>query len=304
MRSISDCVVFEVDGKAFEAHQDVWQLVQEHSVYRAAYPGDSGLMRVLGKQLRNAGVTSCGAFFSREGGRASGDFNTGMGNSLIMLAVVSGTMRELRVPVYDSLVDGDNALLFLPARDCPRVVQRFSETAQRLSGHEMVLERPVDYLEGVRFGQSAPVRLSSGLTMVRDWRKVLSTGTSSHAHLREPRFAREWLLGVALCELHLAREVPILGVWAESLRRCTDDGGPVRLDPHRDYQILGVPLDEVRSSRFVAATDVSRLSFSRAFGVTPEDQLSIEKCLETDGPSLSSFDWFEGFDVVQADAFE
>lgn len=304
MRAISDCVVFEVDGKAFEAHQDVWQLEQEHSVYLTAYSGDAELRRVLRTQLRCAGVTSGGMYFSREGGRASGDFNTGMGNSLVMLAVVSGTMRELGVRVYDSLVDGDNALLFLPRTDCPRVVREFHDAALRVSGHEIVLERPVDFLEGVRFGQSAPVRLSSGLTMVRDWRKVLSCGTSSHAHLREPRFAREWLLGVSLCELFLAREVPILSYWAESLRRCTETGSSVRMDPHRDYQVLGVPLEGVRSVLLVPPTEVSRLSFERAFGVSPDQQLAMEKWIMQNPPSLGEFSWHDGFDVVHADTFE
>jgi len=40
MRGIRDCVVFEVDGKAFEAHVDVRQLLQEDGVYLAAF-GDT-----------------------------------------------------------------------------------------------------------------------------------------------------------------------------------------------------------------------------------------------------------------------
>lgn len=303
MRSIPDCVVFEVDGASWEAHQDVWQLEQEHSVYCAAYPGDAGLRSALRYQLRNAGVTSCGAFFSRSGGRASGDYNTGMGNSIVMLAVVSGVMFSLGARVYTTLVDGDNALLFLPRVDSLGVVQRFRAEALRLSGHEMVLERPVDFLEGVRFGQAAPVRTSEGLTMVRDWRKVLSCGTSSHAHLREPSFAREWLQGVALCELSLAREVPIIGVWAEVLRKCTVLGRSVRLDPHRDYQVLGLDLSKVHLAQFVEPGEQSRLSFERAFGVSPAHQLAIEERLRQEGPSLGSFCWAEGFDVVPADCF-
>jgi len=83
-----DCVVFEVDGKAFEAHVTVPQLEQEHSVYDVAYQ-DARLRKVLSRQLELAGVTANGVKFSRPGGRASGDYNTGMGNTLVMLLLWS-----------------------------------------------------------------------------------------------------------------------------------------------------------------------------------------------------------------------
>jgi hypothetical protein len=300
--AIPDCVVFEVDGKAFEAHCDVWQLLQEHSVYETAYPGDSGLKRTLNKQLRNFGFTRCGLRFSREGGRASGDFNTGMGNTLVMLAVIAGVMDTLRVPVFDSLVDGDNALLFLPRSWLQRVVAEFHDVALEVSGHEMVLEHAVDCIEGIRFGQSAPVKTSRGWTMVRDWRKVLSLGTSSHAHLREPRFALEFLQGVSLCELSLAREVPILGAWAESLRRATDEGVDVRLHPHGDYGYLGVDLSEVKSARYVPPTAVARRSFCLAFGVEPDEQEVIEEVLfRLRSVDVSRVSWYDPLDFVPGD---
>jgi len=299
-RGFADCVVFEVDGKAFEAHVSVLELGLEHSVYRAAFPGDKELSRLLRYQLKMRGVTSCGVRFARSGGRASGDFNTGMGNSLVMLAVVDAVMHSISPLRYDSLVDGDNALIFIERADLQRVVEQFASEALRISGHTMVLERPVDYLEGVRFGQSAPVELSYGWTMVRDWRKVLSQGTSSHIHLREPVFAREFLFGVALCELSLAREVPILGSWAESLRARTESKSTVRLHPHRDYEAMGVRLDTVKCAQYVAPTLVSRLSFERAFGVSPDEQCLIEASLRG-GPSLGPFLHAEGDDYVNQD---
>jgi hypothetical protein len=301
MSNVPGCVVFEVDGKAFEAHCDVWQLLQEHSVYETAYPGSGGLKRLLNKQLRNFGRTSGGLKFVREGGRASGDFNTGMGNTLIMLAIVSAVMTRLGTRVYDSLVDGDNALLFIRRRDLPWVVENFSAVALEVSGHEMILERPVGTIEEVRFGQSAPVETRAGWTMVRDWKKVLSQGTSSHAHLREPGFRREFLQGISLCELSLAREVPILGAWAESLRRATELTRTVRLHPHRDYQALGVSLETVKDAKYVEPTDISRSSFERAFGVSPTRQRLIEAVLFQSSFSLEEFQLVEADEIISQD---
>lgn len=278
-KSLPSCVVFEVDGKAFEAHCDSWQLQLEHSVYESAYPGDRDLQRVLLRQLVNSGVTAGGVKFSREGGRASGDFNTGMGNSLIMSAVVVAVLRNLKVR-FDLLVDGDNALVFLSQGDLSRVCSVFTTLALEFSGHEMVLERPVSFIEGVRFGQSAPVWTNRGWTMVRDFRKVLSQGTSNHAHLGEPSFVAPFLHGIALCELSLNAGVPILGVWAEKLRRATVGGRPVGAAFYRDYEYLGVRVDALREDVFEEPTDEARLSFSRAFGVAPDVQVLLEEQLE------------------------
>lgn len=288
-RAIRDCVVFEVDGKAFEAHVERWLLELEHSVYKTAYGklGNSqgfsaeeyahhSLARLLAKQLRLRGAAG-GIRFERDGGRASGDFNTGMGNSLIMVAVVDAVMKLLNVQ-FDSLTDGDNALLFIRKCDLSHVTGRFGAEALRVSGFEMVLERPVDYLEGIRFGQSAPLQDESGWRMVRDWRKVLSQGTSSHAHLHEPRFIPSFLAGVAMCEHSLNAGVPILGEWSYRLREGCRAARPAA-HCWRDYEALGVDLDGLAEPVLVPVAAITRLSFERAFGVSPEAQLAIEASL-------------------------
>jgi hypothetical protein len=284
--STPDCVVFEVDGKAFEAHVDFWQLLCEHSVYEAAFPGDGELKRTLNKQLRNFGVSAGGVKFSRVGGRASGDYNTGMGNSLLMLCIVRSVLRAIGVR-FDVLVDGDNALVFLRRVDCPRVCSSFAPLALELSGHEMVLEKPVGVLEEIRFGQSAPVCTPFGWTMVRDWRKVLSHGAASHAHLQEPKFSGVYLRGVALCEAALSRGLPVLSVWAHRLLASTEDVGRIALNTLSDYQHLGVRLDRLEQSPlFSEPTMACRESFSRAFGVSPDEQVALEASLGS-RPALS-----------------
>lgn len=280
MRSVPDCVVFEVDARAFEAHVDAWQLLQEHSVYESAYPGDRDLKRTLNGQLRNFGVTATGLRFEREGGRASGDFNTGMGNTIIMVAVVRGTMLRLNVRVWDCLVDGDNALIFLRRADVPRVVAQFAAAALEVSGHEMVLERATSVVEEVRFGQSAPVLLDHGWSMVRDWRKVLSHMTSSHAHLHEPRYALEFLRGVAACESYLARGVPILWQATRKLLACTESVSTFRLHGLRDYEAMGVPLEALETTPTKPPDDRARQSFEKAFGVTPDQQRNFEAWIQ------------------------
>nr|UYZ32451.1 RNA-dependent RNA polymerase [Alternaria dianthicola umbra-like virus 1] len=279
-KTFTDCVVFEVDGSAFEAHVDSWQLEAEHGVYMAAHSGAPELARLLARQLVNEGNTPGGLRFSRAGGRASGDFNTGMGNTLIMLAVVVAVLRHLKVP-FDVLVDGDNALVFLSQCDSARVCSRFAELALLFSGHEMVLENPVTTMEHIRFGQSAPVEVSSGRwTMVRSWDKVVSHMTSSHAHLQQPAFALPFLRGVAQCELALHQGLPVAQFMARNIIARTEGVKAVGDSFYRDYEVMGVSLGDRHKSRFVEPTMTCRESFARAFGLEPDQQLQLERDLE------------------------
>jgi hypothetical protein len=272
--AIRDCVCFEIDGKAFEAHVGPSQLEQEHATYLSAFRGDKRLAWLLGAQLKLLGNLS-GARFSRLGCRASGDFNTGLGNSLIFLVECISALRGVGVH-FDLLVDGDNALLFVSKPDLPAVLARVSDLVEASSGHEIVLERPTSVIEEIRFGGSAPVYLGPrlGWRMVREWHRVLSSALSSHIYLREPKFARRWMSGVAQCELSLARGVPILQEWAVTTIQTL---GPVKAIEDnflRDYSFLGASRAELDAAEPVAMC--ARISFEKAFGVDVETQMVYE----------------------------
>jgi len=261
---------FEVDGKAFEAHVSSPQISAEHSVYLAAFRGDPALQSVLSHQTFE-GVTSSGQKFSRPGGRASGDFNTGMGNSLIMLAVVGPVLKSRGVP-FDLLVDGDNALVFCELADLGRVQKDFAEDVMAETGHELTLEEPTVQLESIRFGRSAPLCLGGERwTMVREPWSVISGATASHRWLREPSFALRYLEGVARCELSLARGVPVLQAWALGLlRACGTSKKALPSAALADYFVVGAWL--AGEEAVVEPSREARLSFERAFGITPEEQ--------------------------------
>jgi len=281
MNNFRNCEVFEVDGKAFEAHVLPIHLSAEHSIYHAAYPGDKGLRGLLCNQRQLKGRLACGAKFFREGGRASGDFNTGMGNTLIMYGICVGVLTTFRVK-FDVLVDGDNALVFLEASESGPVLQNFARCVLDSSGMEFVLERPVRIIEEVRFGRSAPVFLGGnlGYTMVREVESVLSGGMSSHRFLREPAFAREWLTGVAMCELSLAIGIPMLQAWALMILRGLEFRKRVRCWPYQDYFIQGARFADAEEQKPIS--HAVRVSFCAAFGWSPEQQIIFEqKCGKT-----------------------
>lgn len=287
--SFEGCVVFEADGKAFEAHVSSKQLEKEHSVYTTAYPGDRGLKRLLSKQTVLSGRTTSGWKFSRPGGRASGDFNTGMGNSLIMLGAVGAGIPH-DIP-YDVLVDGDNALVFMAGADIARVYPYFHQTVLDSCGQELTLESCVSVVEEIRFGQSAPVRLASGWVMARDPVKVLSTFAASHRWLQEPKFGRRWLHDVCRCELSLSLGLPVLQTFFLSmLLHIGRDGRRLPEGALADLFYQGAWLAEGKDVVPVAIE--TRLSYERAFGLCVGDQELWESVLR---PGFGLASWITDY---------
>jgi hypothetical protein len=111
--------------------------------------------------------------------------------------------------------------------------------------------------------------------MVREYTKVLSNALSSHRWLRDPVFSREWMRGVAACEVSLSRGVPVLQAWALQLQKFLGSPDGVRAHPHTDYLVAGAWFAGSECALSVSAE--TRVSFARAFGLEPEEQIELEK---------------------------
>lgn len=288
MGGIPNCVAFEVDGAQFEAHITEELLKYEHSVYKAAFPKDVNLRRLLECQLTLKGVTSSGVKYNRKGCRASGDFNTGMGNTLICVACIETIMFDIRERLgdhilFDMLADGDNAVLFMP-QDCVDVVRaEFGPTARRLTPQEFVIEDAVSQIEGVTFGQSQPVRVGGKLRMVREYRKVLANAFTNHRHLKDVKFGVRWLKLVAKAEAIEHSGVPILGpyflsAW-EKTKHYKDIAEPLDYLDYHLHEVVPRLGDDVKHTTISTET---RLSFEAAFGVSPSEQVALESRLVPD----------------------
>jgi len=287
-----DCVVFEVDGKSFEAHVTSEDLRREHSVYRAGFKGDQALSWMLDCQLTLKGYTSCGVKYRREGARASGDYNTGLGNTIIMLTVCRAAMRYLRDVKdlhfrWDLLADGDNCLIFVEGLFASQVHSMFASAVSAVSSQELAVENPVSRLENVVFGQSKPCWDGESYRMVRDPTKVLSNSFSSYRHYRDyNKFGVKVLKSVSQCELALAIGIPVLQAYfATAVSKLGDI--PDLLDP--TFFLEARLLEAVRTRGVVGLrtvhlevrepTDAARLSFSLAWGISPTEQVALEKRL-------------------------
>jgi len=288
MEGVGEGVVcFEVDGKSWESHLTRQDIVREHSIYHAAYPGDGYLRRLLQAQETLKGKTSHGHKFERPGCRASGDFNTGLGNSVCMLADVKATIKMLfqmlaRKFKWDCLVDGDNAIIFVQGDVAAEVHAIFAEACARVCKQRLVVEKPTQVYEQIPFGQSQPLCVGDRVTMVREPFKVLSNSFSGYKHYENMTAGWRILKAVAQCELHLNRGVPLLQPYfqkaLQELEAVPDLANPAKYLESRYVDIYRAGIDPVKTLAEPILPS-TRISFQKAWGIDVEDQVALEEQL-------------------------
>jgi hypothetical protein len=253
-----------------------------------------------------------------------------------MFTVVEATLLTMREQLgefsFDMLVDGDNAILWIPASFVADVRSRFFDLALKLSGHEIVLENAVTSLEQTVFGQSKPVLSARGLTMCRSPYKILSNSFSSYKHLKDLSFGRRVLRSVAEGEYALGKGIPIVGKFCWLALEALKNEVPVGYDVIQDLlspfaavearlpEIYGFrrTLSSVRARKkrlamaerplpdFVEPSMEARVSFEVAFGIPPDEQRCIEHKLE--GMVHFPFQWGstvqQVFDLRELDDFD
>jgi hypothetical protein len=305
-------VGFDCDASRFDMHVHLLMLMMEHLVYITAFAGNEELSFLLRKQRRNFGRSFGGWKYKTVGKRMSGDINTGLGNTLIMLFIFifytawlnSQPSKDGCVFVcggwmswngkWDFICDGDDSVFFTEAENVAVFQATFSQFAANL-GFKMTVGSPVFEIEHVNFCQSNPVWVNGGYTLVRNPRKALSGALCAKRNLRSDKEARNLLWAVGKCELALGEGVPVMQAFASA---CIRNGHPhksldyIRFELSYRYWHLDA---NVAPKPVSAAT---RVSYERAFGVTIADQLYLEAVLNSwTIPELSVSQMFEPIDA-------
>lgn len=294
-------VVFSIDGSRWDKHIDVEVLKLEHAFYESVCPCPR-FAQLLSWQLFNRCSTKHGVKYTVKGKRMSGDMNTALGNCLLMCIMVMAAMRDIGVKRWDLLDDGDDCLVVVEEWDFA-VVQSLLGKVFLEFGQEIKIENVAREMEDISFCQTRPVLVGDEWRMVKDWKKVLSTVTSGERHWSVPSLVRPMLSAVGAGELALSAGVPIL---QEHAKACLRNGRGVAAPKWyaEEYQ-LHHKLDGM-CLREQPITWDTRLSFQRAFGVCPQQQMDIEAILaawEIDGvvavdrpAEISGADWRQDID--------
>lgn len=281
MARFIDPVVVSLDGSRFDSHVGVSQLQVEHLVYLIMCK-DRLFAKLLSWQLANQGTTSKGIRYRTRGKRMSGDMNTALGNCIIMVLMVMDFMQG---KTYDMFDDGDDCLLIIERALLPWVLANVK--AQFLEyGHEVKIEHVAYSLEEVEWCQSHPVRINDDVVkFVRYPWKVFSTAMSGVKYFVDVGARRKLINTIGMAELILNLGVPVLQEYAIALMRNASTDKSIAFDQidsmyyrvHRELQALN--LKHLVKIDPHPVTDVARLSYAKAFGVSVTEQLQMESCL-------------------------
>jgi len=263
-----------------DMHIGVDALMFEHSVYNKVFASRK-LKRLLKWQLYNRGRAyfkdGC-VSFKMNGTRSSGDINTSMGNVIIVCYVIWVAIRELGLEV-EVINNGDDFGMIFERGELDRVVNHLP-ACFRKHGFVLVMETPVFEVEQIEFCQTKPVFDGEVWRMCRLPQTVMKKDTICTVPIPNAMMWRKWLGAVGDCGYFLTQGLPVLARF------------------YAMYQRAGAAYTDAEMQRFFKNTSVfqslhelptfstpvtheARVSFHKAFGILPDDQVDLERYFDS-----------------------
>lgn len=285
LEAFDDPRVLTVDANAFDScvSQDHLRLV--HGLYLTLLQ-DREFQRLLNMQLVNSGTTSHGIRYVTRGKRMSGDMDTALGNCITMMSCVAAAMQLLFMSKWDLLNDGDDCLLIVEkchvnsgfhTQFRAAMMQLGFRCDSRWCGsHDRLVYEDIEFCRG------RLVQINGQWRFVRSAQRALSGFLVSHKHYHDKRAAPRIMKGMAQCELIVGRGMPCLQALAGRVLSLLEDYEYTKGFESEEWAFkarLEVPnlRDKVE---LVPITEETRVSFARAFGITPDMQRDYEAWCE------------------------
>lgn len=263
-------VAVGLDHSRYDQHISRAILEWEHRVYRHMYH-DKILAGLLKRQLRTKGtilVNDGCLSFTTEGGRCSGDINTGLGNTLMMATMVHQYLLlhglQYRVKV---IFNGDDSLIFCEESDLhllDGLPAYFTEL-----GFILKVENPEYTFEKVSFCQMQPVMADGVWKMVRSFPLAVNKDVVTTFRLTRDNYL-DYMATVGQCGLALSTGVPVYQAYY-SWMSALGQNDPEKFVVNHAIWARGLV------AHTAPVTEEARVSFFKAFGVHPHHQLAIEE---------------------------
>lgn len=269
-------VAIGLDASRFDQHVSVDALRWEHKRYLGFFRGTDReeLARLLGWQLSTKCVARCRdgrVKYQVDGMRFSGDMNTGMGNCLLMSAMVHAWCNgKVRASLANN---GDDCVLILEQAQLSSLrLQEMVEWFKRL-GFTMKVEKPVFDLEQVEFCQTHPLYDGERWLMVRKHRHAMSKDCISIKPLDNRKVFDAWRKSVGLAGLSLTGGIPVQQEFYCAMMRGAT-GKTLEREPTLETGFMRLARGMDR--RWAAPSPEARYSYWLAFGVLPDEQVALE----------------------------
>lgn len=268
-------VAVGLDASKFDQHVSVQALQYEHSFYLKTYRNDPLLRSILGQQLLNRVKCFCEdgiVSWTSQGGRMSGDMNTALGNCILSAGMLSSWAEEIGVRIK-TVVDGDDCVAFMESRDLGRFLEGIIPW-YAARGFRMKIEPACYEFEDIEFCQCHPVFTGEYWILVRNPIKAI---TQDHAWIERGGITHEEVLS-ATGEggYQLYQDIPVLASYYKMLRGSKKLSKRAKSYLHTSKDWLR-HLNSDKYSVLGQITDECRLSFYKAFGISPAHQRMLEE---------------------------
>lgn len=249
-----------MDHKKFDAHVTVPHLLMLHRIYNRCFR-DRRLSRLLQYQIKNRGFSKGGIRYKVTGTRMSGDYDTGLGNTLLNHYLIYTVLYGCK---YHLLLDGDDSVVVMEADDVHKLdADKFLELGMETDIQVVRELSEVEFcrakllvLDPPRFARD-PIRALSNMTV--SFKSYPSSG------------ALQYVAGLGTGEAAASNGVPIIGPIAWKMSQA--HAKPI-VDENIKYMYgaAGDPLD---------ITDEARAMLYDQYGISPEMQKAMEQSYET-----------------------
>lgn len=294
----TDPVTVNLDCERFDQHVSVPALQWARSVLVGCIHNDGDgddqkiLQWLLDKQNRTKLKAKChdGRIYSEfDGTLNSGVMNTSLYGVLLMFSMVWALVKEMRIK-YEILCAGDDTNVIMERSDAARFEERVQRWGARF-GFSIKIESVTDQLEQMVFCRMRPVFDGKRWRMVRDVVDALCRDSTTIKPIASQKAYDTMRHSISQCGLSICPGMPVMQSFYQMLGRGV---GNSKVDQDKSmsgmkYMALGL------DPKIEPITDEARLSFWKAFGFTPTEQVTLESAYDRLAPSYatrcdSSFD--------------
>ncbi len=275
-RSFLDPVAVGLDATKFDMHVSPEALDWEHGVYLTLFRHHPELRKLLRWQMDNKGAGYCadGSLrYSVKGKRFSGDMNTGLGNCLLMCALVYEWALERGVHVK-LLNNGDDCVVLMEKVDYAKFIDGLDKWFLEM-GFRMVAEEPVYELHKIEFCQMHPIEIGDECRMVRNIPTTLRKDTLTTHPMTRAKHRGKWMTAVGTCGLWLTGGVPVMQDFYQTFQRV---GCHAVSRMHDDPTFAtGMRLMSRGMKEQYREPDAwTRVQVFEAWGISPDEQCALE----------------------------
>jgi hypothetical protein len=224
-----------------------------------------------------------GGFDKIIGGRMSGDVQTALGACTVMVLMLISLCDDKGIKLFDLFDNGDDAGLVLSRKDLHKLTDVAAWFEQM--GFRIKQEKPVYVIEEIEFCHSHPVEYLPGKwIMVRNFPDSIAKDTTCVSSINNLRELKAWFVAIGECGFSLTKNIPVLNSFYRSMIKL-GDGAKAKINFFADsgfaMMAKGVKLTE-------GVSDTARLSFAKAFQITPSTQILLEEYYKMMTYDLSS----------------